>query len=109
MTTVLVKKKKDGRYAGFVCTGHAGYGHSGTDIVCSAVSVLTINTVNAAERFAGQDMHVTKGQEDGVLEVCFADPVNEGTQLLMDAMVLGLQDVARAYGKKYLRLKFEEV
>lgn len=109
MTTVLVKKKKNGRYAGFVCTGHAGYGHSGTDIVCSAVSVLTFNTVNAVERFAGQEMDVTAGQKDGVLEVRFKNPVNESTQLLMNAMVLGLQSVAQEYGNKYLRLEFEEV
>ena len=109
MTAVLLKKTKNGRYTGFTCTGHAGYADSGYDIVCSAVSVLVINTINAVERFAGERMDVVTGEEDGVIDVAFPDPVNEKTQLLVDTMVLGLESIEQQYGKKYLKLKFEEV
>ena len=40
---------QDGRITGFSCSGHAGYGEAGTDIVCAAVSAavgLTECTVN---------------------------------------------------------------
>lgn len=108
MTTVLIKKTDDG-YKGFTCTGHAGYAESGSDIVCSAVSVLVINTINAMEAFANERMEVIAGEEDGVIDVTFVNPVNEKTKLLMDTMVLGLESIEKQYRKKYLRLKFEEV
>ena len=108
MTTILVKKTKDG-YRGFTCTGHAGYAESGHDIVCAAVSVLVINTINAIEDFAKEPMEVVAGEDDGVIDVVFLNPVNEQTALLMDTMILGLKDIEKQYGKKYLRLKFEEV
>ncbi len=108
MTTVLLKKAKDG-YKGFTCTGHAGYAQSGSDIICAAVSVLVINTINAMEQFADEQMDVVTGEQDGVIDVSFVNPVNEKTKLLMDTMVLGLKSIEEQYGKKYLRLKFEEV
>lgn len=109
MTTVLLRKTKNNGYTGFTCTGHAGYAKSGADIVCSAVSVLVINTVNAIEAFAKEEMETITGQEDGVIDVTFVNPVNEKTKLLMDTMVLGLESIEKQYGKRYLKLKFEEV
>lgn len=109
MTTVLLKKTKNGRYTGFTCTGHAGYAESGSDIVCSAISVLVINTINAIEIFAEEEMEVITGEEDGVIDVTFIHPVNEKTELLMDTMALGLENIEKQYGKMYLKLKFEEV
>lgn len=108
MTTVLLKKTRDG-YHGFTCTGHAGYADSGSDIVCAAVSVLVINTINAMEIFAKERMEMVTGQYDGIIDIVFVNPVNEKTKLLMDTMVLGLKSIEKQYGKKYLRLKFEEV
>ena len=107
MTTVLIKKTKGG-YQGFTCTGHSGYARSGSDIVCSAVSVLVINTINAMEKFADEQMEIIAGDEDGVIDVTFANPLNEKGKLLMDTMVLGLESIEQQY-RKYLRLKFEEV
>ncbi|MDO4291996.1 MAG: ribosomal-processing cysteine protease Prp [Eubacteriales bacterium] len=108
MTTILIRKTRDD-YRGFTCTGHAGYADSGSDIVCAAVSVLVINTMNAIEAYASQRMEAVMGEEDGVIDVSFPDPVNDRTKLLLDTMVLGLTDIEKQYGKKYLRLKFEEV
>ncbi len=108
MTTFFCKKTTDG-YQGFTLTGHAGYAESGSDLVCAAISVLVINTINAMETLAGEKMEVVAGEEDGVIDVVFVDPVNEKTKLLMDTMILGLKSIAQQYGKKYLRLKFEEV
>lgn len=108
MTTVLCKKTKNG-YQGFSCTGHAGFSEYGSDIVCAAVSVLVINTINAMELYSGAKMEIITGEEDGVIDVTFVNPVNEKTQLLMNTMILGLKSIKKQYGSKYLRLKFEEV
>lgn len=109
MTTILIRKTGTGVYRGFTCSGHAGYAQYGEDIVCAAVSALTINTVNAMEALAGQKLQTVTGEEDGVLDVRLVGEGNEKSKLLMDAMVLGLESIAAQYGKKYLKLKFEEV
>ena len=41
--------KHAGEYRGFVVSGHAGFAKAGKDIICSAVSVLTVTTVNALD------------------------------------------------------------
>ena len=41
--------KKNGFYFGFTETGHAGYADAGNDIVCSALSAMTMLVINAIE------------------------------------------------------------
>ncbi len=108
MTTVLMRKTA-GRYTGFTFSGHAGFGEEGTDVVCSAISILVINTINAMESLASAQMEVASNEEDGVIDVIFTHPVNEKTVLLLDTMLLGLNSIQKEYGRKYLQLKFEEV
>ena len=107
--TKIVIRKNNGRYTGFTCSGHAGYAQSGSDIVCAAVSILVINTINAMEIFAAEEMEVSSQEEGGIIDVKFPFPIGEKAILLMDTMVLGLQSIGQQYGKKYLRLKIEEV
>ena len=49
MIEVTVYKTMRHEYAGFDMSGHAGYDDIGKDIVCAAVSVLVINTLNSIE------------------------------------------------------------
>ena len=107
MIQVLVDKDKEGRYRGFTSKGHAGYSVKGKDIVCAAVSILIINTINALEAFSGDEITVTKG--NGKLTLKFAGLPNERSVLLMDTMLLGLKGIQREYGKKYLILEEKEV
>ena len=109
MTTILIRKTSDGEYRGFSCMGHAGYAKNQPDIVCAAVSVLVINTINAMEKLADQMLEAVQNEETGFIKCDFMNSLNEKSILLMDAMVLGLQDISKAYGRKYLQVKFEEV
>ena len=51
MIRVTIYKNEKHECVGFKALGHAGYSENGQDVVCAAVSVLTINTVNAIEIF----------------------------------------------------------
>ena len=106
MIIAKVLKNHDGSYHSFSCMGHAGFSVKGKDIVCAAVSVLVINTVNAMEQFT--DAELECGTEDAV-EWKFLSAPGEKAVLLMDAMLLGLKEIQNEYGKRYLRLIFEEV
>ena len=49
MTKVTIFRNFKNECVGFDAFEHAGYAEEGEDIVCAAISVLTINTMNAIE------------------------------------------------------------
>ena len=50
--------KDQSHYRGITCIGHAGYEKAGKDIVCSAVSMLVINTINGIDQFTEDAIHL---------------------------------------------------
>lgn len=102
MITIEIRKSGD-QYVGFSSKGHAEYAEEGYDIICAAVSVLTVNTLNAIEKFT-EDAFSAEAA-DGMVRWKFTErPVSEKTALLMDTLVLGLEDIQESYGKKYLKI-----
>ena len=99
---------KDSRsYTGFKSEGHAGYAEEGYDIICAAVSVLTVNTINSIESFYFR--HVSCETKGWIYRVSFDHPLSSEAVLLMNSMILGLQEIEKDYGHEYIRLIFKEV
>lgn len=98
---------KDNDYIGVKTKGHADYADAGEDIVCAAVSVLTINTLNSIETFTDDDF--TCEEEDGYLEYHLTEPVSEAAKLLMKSLVLGITDIWKNYGDTYIKIVNKEV
>ena len=109
MTTITVFRTDTGIYKGFLCKGHAGYAESGSDIVCAAVSVLVINTINSIEQFTEQAFTCEQEEKTGTIRFELGDAPSRETTLLLDSMILGLKEVEKQYHKKYLKLNFKEV
>lgn len=96
--------KENGRYKKFMIDGHAGYADAGEDIVCAAVSALVINTINSIEQFTEDAF--TCDCSDGMIQNWeFTSSVSSETELLMDALMLGLENIRKSYGEKYLKIK----
>lgn len=91
--------------------GHAGYakGKNRPDILCAAISALTIGTVNSLEKLAGERLRTEQNEETGFLRCDFESSLQEKSAFLMDSMVFSLEELSREYGEKYLQVKFEEV
>ena len=68
MTTIIIRKTVKKEYVGLICMGHAGYAENEPDIVCAAVSVLVINTINAIEQFTDVEVSLESDERDGSLE-----------------------------------------
>ncbi len=108
---IYYNRKKE--LCGYCVSGHAGFAQYGEDIVCAAVSILTINTVNAIEQLTTTTIDCDADEtQGGYLKVIFSD-IQKGIKdhdatLLLKAMVMGLEDLSKQY-KKYIRLKYEEV
>ena len=109
MTKVTIYKNVKNECVGFKALGHAGYAEEGEDIVCAAISILTINTMNAIETFTDADVSLKTDEEIGFIEYRIDEPTKE-TSLLLDTMVLGLQTMADDENyAEYIDLLFEEV
>ncbi len=90
--------------------GHAEYAKKGKpDILCAAVSALTIGTVNSLEKLAGEKLRTIQNEATGFLKCDFESVLQEKSSFLMDSMVFSLENISREYGDRYLQVKFEEV
>ena len=109
MICVTVVQTKDKQIRAFQVAGHAGYAESGQDIVCSAVSALTITTINALEVYTTQVFEVDQDEEDGVITVNFLDDLTHDADLLMKSLILGLKSIENEYNDEYIHVEFREV
>ncbi len=106
MITVEIHRSGE-TYRGFLSSGHADYAEEGYDIICAAVSALTVNAINSIEQFTDDAFAVRQG--DGLVELILEGEVSEKTSLLLDSMILGLQEIKNTYGNEYIELQFKEV
>ncbi|MCL2253437.1 MAG: ribosomal-processing cysteine protease Prp [Lachnospiraceae bacterium] len=109
MTNIIIKKTENGDFAGFTCEGHTDFKSAGEDIVCAAVSVLTINTINSLDILVKEPMEVKKNEGKGFISVTFIQTPTKMSCLLMDSYILGISEILSHYGKKYVQLEFEEI
>lgn len=89
----------ENKIRGFRISGHAGFAGTGYDIICSAVSALSINAVNSIEQFT--DDRFEFNTNDGLLEL-HMESVSDSSQLLLDSLSLGIQGIADMYGNEYV-------
>ena len=101
---IIAKVKfQDSCYKRFECSGHAEYAEKGQDVICAAVSTLVINTANSIEKLTNNNF---KAYNDGnLIRYEFKSLPDEKATLLMDSLLLGLKEIQKEYGKKYLRLE----
>ncbi len=95
-------------FLGFECKGHAGADDGEYDLICNSVSVLTINTANAIESLTETAFSEEENPEGGYLKIMLSSPKDHDAQLLIKAMVLGLEQIAGNY-PDYLRIQKREV
>lgn len=98
MIRVTLFKSARGDITGFRCKGHAGYAEEGSDIVCAAVSVLSITCANALESVAGVAPEIM--EEDGFLTAQLReDQLTHDAQVILKTFEQGIRDMAASYPK----------
>ena len=106
MIEALFLTNEQDRIWSFEIRGHAGFAPSGDpDIVCAAVSALSLNTVNGLEKFSPDPVQYEMN-EDGFLSLR-VEAVRRGggssdTDLILNLLRLGLQSISETYGKNVL-------
>lgn len=112
MIKVDIFRNSNKNICGFTLAGHADYAKAGSDIVCSAVSLLVFNTINSIEKFT--DEIIQYGMEDeGGYVTCILPNIRNNKDshdagLLLDTMVFGLKSLEEEYNK-YIHIVDKEV
>lgn len=110
MTTVTLFLAHD-IFCGFECVGHAGFAPSGSDIVCAAVSALTLTCANALESVANIQVKVKRRPKDAYLQVLLPESLTEeqrhDSQVLLKCLQQGIGDLAGQY-PKHVQLSIKE-
>ena len=109
MVSVIVEKNRNKEFVRFICSGHAEFDEYGRDIVCAALSMLVINTVNSIDSLTNCVIKVTADEADGRIDVNFPNAASKEAHLLIDSMILGINGVIETYGEEYASLIIKEV
>jgi len=93
MIKATITRDKIGNISGFTVTNH------GDSLVCAAVSMLVLNTVNSLEAFAEDDFHCDYNEEGGFLAFALKNPATGSccAQTLLNALALGLSSTNEQY------------
>ena len=107
MINVEFIKNKDNQFLSFIINGHANYDDYGNDIVCSAVSAVSIGTVNSIVSIAKFKPNVYKKNKGGYLKVSIPiKDVNNSqlyiSQILLNSLYIELQGISKNYPKNVL-------
>lgn len=97
----------------FSLEGHADFSEEGSDIVCSAVTILVFNTINCIEAYTEEAFECeVDEQTGGYLSYRLPDMVggkqNHDVTLLLKAMLHGLKDIEKKYNR-YIKITVREV
>ena len=104
MTSITVIKENN-RIVAFTCNGHAGYAKTSKDIVCSAISILIINTINSIETLTTTVPIIETDEKDGYIHCSFEDDITDDAALLLDSMFLGLSGIEKDYNGRFVKVK----
>jgi uncharacterized protein YsxB (DUF464 family) len=91
--TAKIVRDSTGQVIGFTVENH------GESIVCAAVSMLVLNTVNSIESLTKDNFTCDYNENGGYLKFSLTNPSyrTEGTGILLDAMVLGLTSTKKEH------------
>ena len=110
MIQITIFQNDKNECMGFQTSGHAEFSDPGKDVVCSAVSILMINTINAIESFTSDDFSGFSDEEEGIISWNLNHRPSKETDLLLNTMILGLETMASDENyAEYIELTFEEV
>lgn len=106
MIAIELCENSDGLLQGFRVGGHADYAEYGKDVVCAAVSALSIATANALEQ-QGIILSTLESTEKGLRVMTAAKQTAEASirrSAILELFSLGVSQIAENYGATYIQI-----
>lgn len=99
--------RKENEINEITVSGHADFADQGEDIICAAVSVLTISILNGLTEIVGRK-DLCASIKDGYTHFIIPKSANELQKIKTDTLIatyeLGIQGIKEAYGD-YIKIK----
>jgi len=93
-------QNSDKQIDSFLIKGHADSGPYGQDLVCAAVSAVTIGTINNLEKLTQAVPQIVMDEVNGGHLGCqFSKAISHDTALLLDNLFWILKDIEGSYPK----------
>jgi uncharacterized protein YsxB (DUF464 family) len=102
-------RKSSGNIVSVILSGHAESSDEGYDMVCSAVSAVSLTITNGLTEILKVKPNIS--MEDGFLSLYLESLSEEDidkSQVLLQTMLLGLKSIEFNYGE-YISVEIEEV
>jgi len=100
--TNIIFYKQENKISGFEVSGHTGKDSFGKDVLCSAISSVTQNTLLGIVEVLKLD--ATFKIDDAYLSLKLNDLENESAQVLLKTCLLSLKEITKNE-KKYVKLE----
>jgi uncharacterized protein YsxB (DUF464 family) len=94
--TEITELYRDNELIGFRVEGHAGYSIPGRDIVCAAISALTINTINSIGELSNAEIVIAECI-DGSMQYQLSLNPDIIAYTLLRAAQIGYKNIAEQY------------
>lgn len=109
----VILKTRDNKLLGFEVSGHAEFEDTGKDIVCSAVSMLTINSINTLEEVLKLKNEIKYSDEENLITLdintkTLDESKLHDTQVVLRGFELGITSILREY-QDFVELYYREV
>ena len=104
---IFYKRKRNRSLKGINVSGHAEYDEPGRDIICAAVSTLTINLINSIEQLT--DTKWKFAVDDGFIDMSFPSEIDDDCMILVESYFLGIESIIEAYGSSFIKIETKEV
>lgn len=105
----IILYKHDGKNIGFRTSGHAQFDERGFDVVCAAISVLSINTENSIDILTDDLYDITSDEELALIDFRLSGSISETSSILLQAYEIGVKSISEEYGNDYIKIRIEEV
>ena len=99
MTTITLYIDEDGDERGFRVSGHSFFRRKGKDIVCAAISTMTIFAINAIEVLTDDKPTVNKDDSDAMISCIFDQKPSEQAKKILYLFRIQAGDIVESYGK----------
>ena len=110
MVKISFFRDPDGNRSGFEVYDHAGAADAGYDIVCAAVSALTIHTANALTELCSDGAEVQQSEEDARIRVTVAGRHSAEAEVLLSALEMSFSAMEEEeLYRDYIDVHYEEV
>lgn len=109
MSRITLLATPSGRPCGYRVEGHTGFAPSGQDIVCAALSFLSITCANALETVAGTTPENQVDEKTGLLQVRLKEEqLSPASDIILKVFHQGITDLQEAYPRYITVLNVHE-